>query len=69
MSKQSKKTLNLVLLAVGIALICWGFNEYGAFGNKFARALSSRVSDRVMLLWIAGGVLSAVGLFGLSKGK
>ena len=63
------KGLYAVLLVIGIGLIIWGFNEHGAFGNKLARALTSKTSDKVMLLWIAGGALSAFGLFGLIRGK
>jgi len=69
MAKKSNKTLYIVLLVVGVALIAWGFNDYGAFGNKLARSLSGRTSDRVMMLWIAGGALSLYGLFGLIKKK
>jgi len=69
MAKKSNTALFVVLLVVGVALIAWGFNDYGAFGNKLARSLSGKTSDKVMLMWIAGGALSLFGLVGLVRGK
>ena len=69
MSKQSMKMVYAVILVIGVALIVWGFNDHGAFGNKLARSLSGKTSDKVLLLWISGGVVSLVGLFGLLRGK
>jgi len=69
MARSSKKTIYAVLLVVGVALIIWGFNDYGAFGHKLTRALGGKISDRVLLLWLSGGVLSLFGLFGLVRGR
>jgi len=69
MAKKSQQGLYIILLVVGVALVVWGFNEYGAFGNKFARAISGKTSDKVMLMWVAGGALSLFGLVGLVRGK
>lgn len=69
MAKKKNTILYVVLLVVGVALIAWGFNEHGAFGNQLARTLSGKTSDRVMLIWIAGGALSLFGLVGLVRGK
>ena len=66
MAKGSKKTINIVLFVVGIALILWGVNDYGMFGNKIARSFSG-ISNRVMILWIAGGILTIIGGMGLFK--
>jgi len=69
MAKKSNTAFYVVLLAVGVALIAWGVNEYGAFGNQLARSFSGKTSDKVMMMWIAGGALSLFGLVGLVKGK
>ena len=58
MAKKTPQGLHIVALVVGVALVAWGFNEYGAFGNELARAFSGKTSDKVLLLWIAGGALS-----------
>ncbi len=69
MSRKSQRWVYVVVLVVGVALVAWGFNDYGAFGNKLSRALGGKLSDRVLLEWIAGGALSLFGLFGLLRGK
>ena len=66
MAKGSKKTINIVLFVVGIALVLWGFNEYGMFGNKIVRSFSG-VSNRVLIFWIVGGILTVLGGMGLFK--
>ena len=66
MAKGSKKNLNIILFVVGIALILWGVNDYGLFGNKIARSFSG-ISNRVMILWAFGGILTIVGGMGLFK--
>lgn len=67
MAKGSSKNISIVLFVVGIALILWGVNDYGLFGNKLARGLGGGVSDRVMILWIVGGVLTIFGGLKLFK--
>jgi short subunit fatty acids transporter len=66
MAKNSKKTINLVIFIVGIALILWGVNEYGLFANEIARNFTG-ISDKVMILWIFGGVLTVIGGMRLFK--
>lgn len=67
MAKKSNNTLFIILLIVGLALIGWGVNEYGLFGNKIVRTLGGGISDKVMILWIVGGVSTLVGALGLLK--
>lgn len=67
MAKMPKKNISIVLFVVGISSVLWGFNEYGMFGNKLARSLGGGVSDKVMILWIVGGVSALIGGLGLFK--
>lgn len=67
MAKKSKKNISIVLFIVGIALVLWGVNEYGLFGNRLARTLGGGISDKVMILWIAGGVATLIGGLGLFR--
>jgi hypothetical protein len=39
-----------------------GFNEYGTFGSRAGRMMGAGVSNRVLLLFIAGGVCTVLGL-------
>jgi len=67
MAKILKKNILIVLFVAGIALVLWGFNEYGMFGNKLARSLGGGIPDKVMILWVVGGVAALIGGLGLFK--
>ena len=59
---MAKKNINLIgvmLLAVGVGLLLWGFNLYGAFGNKLSQALTGASTNETML-FLAGGAVCAV---------
>jgi hypothetical protein len=65
---MGKKTLvAIALLVVGVVLLVLGFQEYGAFGSKLGRALGQAPSGKVLIFFIAGGICSALGLFGIVK--
>jgi len=57
-----KNTINIVILVVGIVLLVLGFNEYGTFGSRAGRALGAGVSNKVLVLFIAGAACTAYGL-------
>lgn len=59
---RDRKLIGVALLAVGVILLVLGFNEYGAFGSRLARALGSGPSNKVLMLFITGGVCTALGL-------
>lgn len=59
---MNSKQIGIVLLVVGVILLVLGFNEYGAFGSRFARTLGAGPSNKVLALFIIGGVCSALGL-------
>lgn len=67
MANMFNRNVYIVLFVVGLALIAWGFNEHGMFGNKLARSLGGGISNKVMILWIAGGAASIYGGLGLFK--
>ncbi|PLX81375.1 MAG: hypothetical protein C0615_00040 [Desulfuromonas sp.] len=64
---KGARNLLVVFLIVGIALIFWGVQEYGLFGNKLVRSLGGGISNKVMILWISGGALTLLGALGLFK--
>jgi len=64
---MSKKTLSIILLIVGIALITWGFNVSGELGSQLTSTFSGRPSDETLVFYIAGGILALIGVVGLVK--
>jgi hypothetical protein len=63
MSKKDSKMIGIVLLVVGVALLVWGFDVYGAFGSKLGRAISGDISNKALALFIIGGVCSGLGIY------
>jgi uncharacterized membrane protein len=57
------KQIGIVLLVVGIGLLIWGFNLYGAFSSKVARAFTGSAPDKTVIILISGAVCIAAGLF------
>lgn len=56
----------IVLLVAGIALLIWGSDLYGAFGSKLTRALDGSVDIKTIVVLVAGGVCTLLGLAKLS---
>lgn len=63
MSKKNSKMIGIVLLVVGVALLVWGFDVYGAFGSKLGRAISDDISNKALALLIIGGICSGLGIY------
>lgn len=59
---MNKNQIGIALLVVGIILLVLGFNEYGTFGSRLGRALGAGMSNKVLALFIIGGVCTALGL-------
>ena len=59
---MSKKQIGIALLVAGIIMLVFGFNEYGMFGSRLGRALGAGMSNKVLALFILGGVCTALGL-------
>jgi len=63
MSKKDSKMISIVLLVVGIALLVWGFDVYGAFGSKMSRAISGDIPNKALALFVIGGICSGLGVY------
>ncbi|HWR71839.1 MAG TPA: DUF3185 family protein [Nitrospirota bacterium] len=64
---MNKNQIGIALLVVGIILLVLGFNEYGTFGSRLGRALGAGMSNKVLALFIIGGVCAALGLMQTMK--
>lgn len=61
MAKKNINTLGIILLVIGVALLVWGLNLYGAFGNKLSQALTGTSTNETMLFLIAGAICTVLG--------
>lgn len=64
---MNKNQIGIALLVVGIILLVLGFNKYGTFGSRLGRALGAGMSNKVLALFIIGGVCAALGLMQTMK--
>jgi uncharacterized membrane protein len=67
MAKKNSSKIGVILLVVGVSLLLWGINLYGAFGNKLARTFSGSSSNETMIFLIAGAVCTVLGAMMLYK--
>ena len=67
MAKKNSSKIGIILLVVGIGLLLWGINLYGAFGNKLARTFSGSSSNETMIFLIAGAICTVLGAVMLYK--
>ena len=67
MAKKNSSKIGIILLLVGIGLLLWGINLYGAFGNKLARTFTGASSNETMIFLIAGAVCTVLGAVMLYK--
>jgi hypothetical protein len=61
MAKKKTSTIGIILLVAGIGLLIWGFNLYGAFGDKISRVISGASTNETMIFLIAGAVCTVLG--------
>jgi hypothetical protein len=61
MSKGNSGVMGIVILIIGIGLLIWGINLYGAFGNKLVRSFTGASSNETMFFLIAGAVCIVLG--------
>lgn len=62
MAKGTSQLTAIILLVAGIALLIWGSDLYGAFGNKLTRALDGSVDTKTIVVLVAGAVCTLLGL-------
>ena len=67
MAKKSMNKIGIVLLIVGIGLLLWAINLYGAFGDKLARTFTGSSTNETMIFLIAGAVCTVLGAVMLKK--
>ena len=53
----------LVLLAIGIVLLVMGHNAEQSVGSQFRQAFTGSMSDKTLLFYVSGAVLTAVGAY------
>ena len=53
----------LVLFALGVVLLIFGFNESHSFGSDVSRFFTGNPTDRAMWMIIGGAVAVIAGLF------
>jgi hypothetical protein len=57
----------MLLLAVGIALLVWGYSIADSLGGKLSSTFTGSPGDKAMILYILGGICAALGAFRLIK--
>jgi len=65
--KLKKQQMGIIFLAIGIALLAWGFSASGSLGSQLNQTFNGMPSDRAMILFVLGGISTAFGLFKLLK--
>ena len=58
---------SLLLLALGVILLAFGWEVYHSVGSGVSRIFTGAPTDRALLLLVSGGTAAAAGLGGLSR--
>jgi drug/metabolite transporter (DMT)-like permease len=64
---MKKRQVAIALLVVGIILLAWGYQISGSFSSRISQAFGGAAPDKAMVLYVAGAVCTALGLFRLIK--
>jgi hypothetical protein len=64
-----KNQFGIVLLIIGIGLLVWGFNLSGSFSSNLSRTFTGSPTDKTIIVFIAGGICAALGLYQLMINK
>jgi uncharacterized membrane protein len=61
------RAISIVVLIAGLVLLLWGFNASESVASEVSEVIDNTPSSRSMLLIVVGGVVTAVGAFGLFR--
>jgi hypothetical protein len=64
---MGKKLVFAILLAAGLGLIFFGYNESTNITSRVSKALVGSYSNKIMFCYIGGGIFSFLGLIGLLR--
>jgi hypothetical protein len=62
------KTISIVILIAGIALLVFGISATDSFSSDLSRLFTGSPTNKAIWLLISGAVISAVGAIGLLRG-
>ena len=60
------KQIGIILLVIGICLLIWGFNLYGAFDSHVTRVFTGSPTNKTTTVLIIGAVCTVLGIVQLS---
>lgn len=63
------RTLSIILLVLGIALIAFGVSAAESLGSEISRFFTGTPTDKSVWLLIGGAVATVAGLTGLARGR
>jgi hypothetical protein len=63
------KMISLVLIVIGAMLIVWGVAAMDSFGSDVSRFFTGAPTDKSVWMLIAGVLVAAVGLSGVTFGS
>jgi len=63
------KISGAALLAAGIVLIVWGYNESESLGSHLTRLYSGNPTQNTLYYYIGGGICVLLGAFNLLRRK
>lgn len=58
-----------ILLAVGIALLVWGFNASESLASETSELFEGAPSNKAIALLVLGGIIGAAGLINLLRSR
>lgn len=67
---MNSKLLGWMLIAIGLALIVFGYNASQSLASQFKQSFTGSLSDKAMMYYLGGAVSLAAGVFlAFARGK